>query len=239
MLKEDNMQRRSSLAGRLWIWLRKPMVSGLLVVVPLGITVFVFKLLYDFTAGQMAPIVRKYVDPIPDHTSPIVATFLLLVVVYFIGLVAAVVVGRKLIALVERIIQSIPFVKSIYSASKQIVQALQFKNTPSEPKTPAIVEFPCPGMKSIGFVLGKVRFYDGRLFYRVFIPTTPNITVGLLQLMAPEDVYKCELSVDEAVKVVVSGGLLGPDCMTLTRATRAPLVNPVPMDDSDDDWDDD
>ena len=58
-------------------------------------------------------------------------------------------------------------------------------------------------------MLGKVRFHDGRLFYRVH-PHTPNITVGLLQLIAPEDVYKCELSVDEAVKVVVSGGLLGP-----------------------------
>lgn len=239
MSKDSNVQKRLSLPGRLWAWLRRPMISGLLVVVPLGITVFVFMLLYDFTAGQLAPIIRRYVDPIPDHTSPIVAIFLLFVVIYFIGMVAAVVVGRKLIALVERIIQSIPFVKSIYSASKQIVQALQFKNKPSEPKTPAIVEFPCPGMKSIGFVVGKVHFYDGRLFYRVFIPTTPNITVGLLQLIAPEDVYKCELSVDEAVKVVVSGGLLGPDQMTLTRASRAPLVSPVLTDDSDDDWDDD
>lgn len=215
------------------------MISGLLVVVPVGITVFVFKLFYDFTAGQLAPIVRRYVDPIPDHTSPLVAIFILLVVVYFIGMVAAVVVGRKLIAMVEGVIQSIPFVKFVYSASKQIVQSLYFKNKPSEPKTPAIVEFPCPGMKSIGFVVGKVHFYDGRLFYRVFIPTTPNITVGLLQLMAPEDVYKCELSVDEAVKVIVSGGLLGPEEMTLTRASRAPLDPPAPLDDDDDDWEED
>lgn len=214
------------------------MTSGLLVVVPVGITVFVFKLLYDFTAGQLAPIVRKYIDPIPDHTSPIVAIFLMFALVYFIGMVTAAVVGRKLIALMEGIIQSIPFVKSVYSASKQIVQSLHFKNKSSEPKTPAIVEFPCPGMKSIGFVLGKVHFHDGRLFYRVFIPTTPNITVGLLQLMAPEDVYNCKLSIDDAVKIVVSGGLLGPDEMTLTPASRTPVESSSVPDDDEDDWDD-
>ncbi|NLV46592.1 MAG: DUF502 domain-containing protein [Candidatus Hydrogenedentes bacterium] len=239
MMKIVHAPKKTPLPGRLWILLRKPMVSGLLVVVPVGITVFVLKLLYDFTAGQLAPIVRTYVDPIPDHTSPIVAIFLLLVMVYFVGMITAAVVGRKLIALVERIIQSIPFVKSVYGASKQIVQALYFKNKPAEPKTPAIVEFPRPGMKSIGFVLGKVHFHDGRLFYRVFIPTTPNITVGLLQLMAPEDVYKCELSIDEAVKIVVSGGLLGPDEMTLTPASQAPLEPATVQDDDWDDWDDD
>lgn len=237
MLKNSQKLTPLSLSARVWAWLRKPMVSGLLVVVPLGMTVFVFKLLYDFTAGQLAPIVRRYIDPIPDHTSPIIAVFLLLVVIYFIGMVAAVVVGRKLIGLVERMIQRIPFVKSVYSASKQIVQALYFTNKPSEPKTPAIVEFPCRGMKAIGFVLGTVRFHDGRLFYRVFIPTAPNITVGLLQLLAPEDVYKCELSVDEAIKIVVSGGLLGPGHMTLTRASRAPLV-PEKVSNDDDDWED-
>ena len=88
-------------------------------------------------------------------------------------------------------------------------------------------------------MLGKVHFHDGRLFYRVFIPTTPNITVGLLQLMAPEDVYKCELSIDEAVKIVVSGGLLGPDEMTLTPASQAPLEPATVQDDDWDDWDDD
>ena len=91
MSKDSNAQKRHSLPGRLWAWLRRPMISGLLVVVPLGITVFVFMLLYDFTAGQLAPIIRRYVDPIPDHTSPIVAIFLLFVVIYFIGMVAAVV----------------------------------------------------------------------------------------------------------------------------------------------------
>jgi uncharacterized membrane protein len=227
----------SSPYGRL---IRRPMISGLAIVIPLGITVFVLKLIYDFTAGHLAPFIRKFVDPIPDHASPLIATILLVALVYIIGIIASVVVGRRMIAAVESLIQQIPFVKSIYGASKQIVQSLTLKKKHAEPKIPVIIEFPCPGMKCIGFSLGKVVFRDGREFYRVFVPTTPNITVGLLQLVAPENVYKCELSMDDAVRIVVSGGILGPDHMVLERTSSNPInLDQIQEEDDEEDWDED
>jgi uncharacterized membrane protein len=232
--------RNESISSRFVRFVRRPLISGLVIVIPIGMTVFVLKLIYDFTAGHLSPFIQKYVDPIPDYTSPFVAIIILIMVVYIIGLVASVVVGRRMIRALESLIQYIPFVKSIYSASKQIVQSLTAKKKHESPKVPVVIEFPCPGMKCIGFSLGKVVFRDGREFYRVFVPTTPNITVGLLQLVASENVYKCEFSLDDAIRIIVSGGILGPDHMVLERVSSVPLNHDqIQKKDDDDDWDED
>ncbi|HOH43519.1 MAG TPA: DUF502 domain-containing protein [Candidatus Hydrogenedentes bacterium] len=213
---------------------RKPLISGLLIVVPMGVTAFVLKLLYAFTAGRLSPFVRKYIDPVPDYTSPVIASILLFAFIYFMGLIASVVVGKKLIALFENLIQTIPFVKSIYKASKQVVESLTFAQEDTAFKIPVLIEFPCPGMKCIGLALGTIRCRDGREYYNVFVPTTSNITVGLYLLVAPEDVYKCDLTIDEAVKIIVSGGILGPEQMDLTSAAITPLGAPMEEEEDDD-----
>lgn len=239
MTAKTHPKEKGSRSSRFRRLVRRPLISGLAIVIPTGITVFVLKLIYDFTAGHLAPYIRKFVDPIPDHTSPFIAIIILIAVVYIIGLIASVVVGRRLIKAFEALIEHIPFVKSIYGASKQIVQSLTVKKKHDEPKVPVIIEFPCPGMKCIGYSLGTVTFRDGRVFYRVFVPTTPNITVGLLQLVAPENVYKCELSLDDSIRIVVSGGILGPDHMVLEKAVGISLSPTRLPDEDEDDWDDD
>ncbi len=227
-------------AGRFWAALRKPLISGLLVLVPAGITLFVLKFLYDFTAGRISPFIRSHIEPIPDYISPVVACLFLFVFVYLTGMVAGAVAGRRLIRLAETLIKRIPFVKSIYGASKQVVRAVAIQKKGGEPKVPVIVEFPCRGMKAVGFAMGRIRLHDGREFFRVFIPTTPNITVGLLQLVPVDDVWHCGLTLDEAVKVVVSVGILGPEVMTLTpAATASPELPDDDEDDDDFDWDED
>jgi uncharacterized membrane protein len=227
-MKTPNISKRK----RLRLLLRKQLISGLLIVVPLGITFFVLEFIYVFTAGHLSSFIKEGLHYSSDYTAPIIACFLLFALVYLAGLVANVFVGRKVIALGENIIQRIPFVKSIYSASKQVVLALVFQSRGGAPKTAAVIEFPRKGMKCLGFVLGKVDFADGRTFYRVFIPTTPNITVGLLQFVAPEDVYQCEFTIDEAIKIIVSGGILGPPHMKLVRASDVPIESQV-IDESD------
>jgi len=232
-MKTENKTTKISKRKKLRILLRKQLISGLLIVVPLGITFFVLEFIYVFTAGHLSSFIKEVLHYSSDYTAPVIACFLLFALVYLAGLIANVFVGRKAIALGEDIIQRIPFVKSIYSASKQVVLALVFQSRASGPKTAAIIEFPYKGMKCLGFVLGKVDFADGRTFYRVFIPTTPNITVGLLQFVAPEDIYQCEFPIDEAIKIIVSGGILGPPHMKLTRASDVPIGYPA-IEDSED-----
>jgi uncharacterized membrane protein len=232
-MKNTAKKEKASLVTRLRVFLRRPLISGLLIVVPLGITVFVLKFLYDFTAGRLAPLIRTVLDPMPHYAAPAVACALLFSIVYFVGMIASAVVGRRLIALAEAFIQRLPLVKSVYGASKQVVESFSFQNQRPESRAVALVEFPCPGMKSIGFVTGTLRMPDGRLFCRVFIPTTPNITVGLFLLVPIDEVYRCETPIDEAVKMVVSGGILGADRLMLQRGSQAMFTTTSPSAEED------
>jgi uncharacterized membrane protein len=233
MSNQKKKQQPDNLLNRWLHVLRKPVLSGLLIVVPLGVTFFVLKLLYSFTAGRLSPFVRTYIDPVPDYTSPIIASILLFAFIYFMGLIASAVIGKRILELLEKIITTIPIVKSIYGASKQAVESLTFSKGETAFKIPVLIEFPCPGMKCIGLALGKLQFQDGRQYYNVFVPTTPNITVGIYLLVAPEDVYKCGLTIDEAVRIIVSGGILGPERMDITPASVSPLEPPPREDDED------
>lgn len=238
MTEQTDNKKSLQPSKSVWRALRRPILSGLAIVVPVGVTIFTLKLLYDFTAGHLAPVIKPFIDPMPDYVTPVAACILLVMLVYGVGMVAGVVLGKKAISLMESLIHRIPYVKFIYSASKQIVQSLFIKGKRNEPKIPVVIEFPRPGLKSLGFVVGSVALQDGRIFYRVFVPTTPNITVGLLQFVAPEDVYGCPLTLDDAVKMVVSLGILGPDHMILDRASTTPLQSSQSAEE-DDAWEDD
>lgn len=223
MISTAPQKSKMTLWKRIWRTLQRPLISGLVIVIPISITLFVLKLAYDFTAGHLEPIIKKIIEPNPLYLSPIIACIFLFILVYLVGLLASVVLGRKLIGFFEAAINKIPYIKFLYGTSKQIVQSLFTSKQNMKEKMPVLVEFPRPGMKCIGFTLGKVVFCDGREFYRVFIPTTPNITIGLLQFVAAKDVYQCELSFDDAVKMVVSGGILGGEHIKYIRVTHVSL----------------
>lgn len=228
MLRFWRDRKQMSLWARLRLNTRDRLLSGMLVIVPLGITVYVLRFLYGFTAGRLTTMVQDVFGPLPFYAVPAVSVAILLFFLYLVGLVANVVVGRKLIALAEAVIRRIPLVKSVYGASKQVVEAFSFQNRDAEARTVALVAFPHTGMLTVALLTGKTRLGDGRVYYTAFIPTTPNVSVGLFELIAPEDVYRCSMPVEEAVKMVVSGGILGPQRLRLTRAsqTREPDRNP-------------
>jgi uncharacterized membrane protein len=97
-----------------------------------------------------------------------------------------------------------------------MVETLAFHESGPTLKATALVEFPYPGIKALGFVVGNIHAEDGQAYYKVFVPTTPNITVGLLQMYKPEDLRVCDLSVEDAIKSIVSGGILAPSYLRVT-----------------------
>lgn len=222
-------KKKLTLWGQLKQLLRTRMLSGFLLIVPVGITVFVINFLYEFTVGRITPITERFLGHLPSFTVPAISIFLFIGVLYVVGIIATAMVGRRIIGLAEGIIQRIPLVATVYGASKQIVETVSFQDTGSNMKAAVFIEFPCKGMKAIGFLTGKMRTSDGREFYKVFVPTTPNISVGLFQLCAPEDVYRCGLSVEEALKMLVSMGIIAPDNLQLTPMSQAPAL-PVAAD---------
>jgi len=200
--------------------IRSRLLSGLLVVVPAGITVLVLRFFYNFTAGRLTPLVKRFLSSYPDYVVTPASILILFALLYFVGLVASVVVGRKLIGTTESIIRRIPMVKTVYNASKQMVETLSFQNQDTEFKAAVFVAFPSPDMRALGFVTGRIRLPDGTVYYKVFIPTTPNITVGILELVPTDQVVHSGLQVEEAIKTIVSVGILCPPRLKLTPISQ-------------------
>lgn len=194
--------------------LRARILSGLLIIVPLGITLFVINFLYEFTAGRLTPLIRRLSGPLPAYVVPLVSILVLVLFFYFLGLITSVVVGRKLVNIMEAVIQRIPFVKSIYGASKQIVLSLSLQDEQSGFESVVFIDFPYQGMKSLAFVTGRVEVDGEGEHLKVFVPTTPNPTSGYFELVPPENALPADISVEDAVALVMSGGIVTPDNLT-------------------------
>lgn len=202
---------------------RRRIVSGFFVLVPIAITVFVVKFVYDFTAGRIEFLTYELLRPIatylPVRAAPAVAAIasilLLLVGLYVTGYIATWVVGDRIIRLGEAVLRRIPLIATIYGGSKQLMETLVVQKGGGGFKEAVFVEFPYPGVLAAGFLVGQTRTTAGQLLYRVFVPTAPNISVGLLQFYAPDQVYSSAMGVEETIKMVVSCGILAPDTLRL------------------------
>ncbi|NLX14253.1 MAG: DUF502 domain-containing protein [Phycisphaerales bacterium] len=141
---------------------------------------------------------------------PIAAVLLTLLMLYMLGLMGASVLGRRVIRLFESIFERVPLVKTIYKSTKQIVvtlgggQAMEFQRV-------VLVEFPRPGMKCVAFLTSVMKDVDtGREMATVFISTTPNPTTGYMQIVPLEELSETNWTVEDAVKLLMSGGVISP-----------------------------
>jgi uncharacterized membrane protein len=185
------------------------MASGLVVLIPLVVTFAIIRFLFDFTSGILLPVVDPAVATWPRGARAALSLLILIVVTYVLGTVARHVVGRRILGLGESVVLRLPFVKVIYSASKQVVSAFQGQQSKAF-KAVVFVEFPRPGMKAVGFVTGQVELEDGSAWETVFVPTTPNPTTGFLQLVPLGAAMRTDYTVEEGVKMVMSLGVLTP-----------------------------
>lgn len=131
----------------------------------------------------------------------------LVVLVYLFGLVTTQVLGRSLVEFGHRVLEVIPVVKHIYGTTRSAVELLS--NTNNLPYSRVVlVEFPHPGMQSIGLVTSRMQDTEGQGMLAVYIPTTPIPSSGFLVMVKAEDVTPTDMSVEDAMKVIISGGLL-------------------------------
>jgi uncharacterized membrane protein len=199
------------------------MVAGMLVLVPVGVTLLVMRWLFELAAGFLTPLVRQAlsgfmelpkVQEIPEVyinlMVSILAILILLMLLYVIGAVGQYVIGKKLIGLWEALWMKIPLVSSIYGATRSVMQAVSLPQH-SAFKSVIVVEFPCPGFRAIGFLCGYWLDTDGNRFARIFIPNAPNPTTGFLEIVSPDRVRKTNLTTEEAFKMIISGGILSTD----------------------------
>jgi uncharacterized membrane protein len=185
--------------------LKGTFIAGLFVVIPIGITIFILKFLFSFTDG----ILSSYLDRLfsivtkQELNFPGLGIITGIVVIYLAGVLATNVLGNQLLKLGDNLMNRIPLVKSIYSSSKQLTKV--FKEGKSSYRRAVFVDWPRPGVKAVGFVTAEVE-RDGQRLVVVYIPTMPNPTSGFALFFREEDVFESGMTVEEAVKFVVSGG---------------------------------
>lgn len=131
--------------------MRKRVVTGLLVLVPVGVTFIVLRLLFRLMSGILEPLLTRVTGQLPGPALATISVALLLVLLYVVGALTTNLAGRKLIALGESVIARLQVVKTIYSATKQVVDTLPFSNQHAF-KSVVWLDFPHPGLKTIGFV---------------------------------------------------------------------------------------
>jgi uncharacterized membrane protein len=204
------VEHDSTLTGRIGRHIRRRLVSGLLVLVPLAITVVVVKLLFSSLTAFILPLLEPLRQELPAYALPVIALAATVLIVYIVGVVTTHIVGRRLIHLGESILLRLPIVKPIYAASKQAVDVFSAKNNAGF-KAVVLVEFPRAGSLAVGFVTGTIRDPQGRAMSRVFIPTTPNPTSGFLLILPENQVQFTTISVEDGIKMIVSGGMLAPE----------------------------
>lgn len=189
--------------------MRTRFISGLLVLIPLAITVFVLRLILRALTAFAHPVLEPWLEEVPEYVLILIALVVTLSLIYLVGLITTHIVGRRLIQFGEIILLKLPIVKSVYAASKQVVETFSNSNQAAF-QAVVLVEFPRVGSLAVGFITGTILNPAGKTLYRVFVPTTPNPTSGFLVLLPEEDLRFTDISIENGVRMIVSGGMLAP-----------------------------
>lgn len=216
--------------------IRRVFITGLLVSLPLAITVFVFKFILDTLDNFLGPLATKGLlkvgAPIPvDFQIPGIGVVATIILVFTIGLITKNYLGRKLWGLGEMIVDWIPGIRSVYNGAKQIIDTFARSNTKAFSKV-VMLEYPRKGIWCLAFITGKTegeaQVKTDRELINIFLPTTPNPTSGFLLLVPKEDLIELSMTVEEGVKMIVSGGIVTPEYIPESAAKEeSAFVNEV------------
>jgi len=198
--------------------IKRYFITGLMVWVPLAITAWVLSLIVG-TLDQSLGLLQQLPEEIrPDallknFTLPGAGVVLTLLIIFFTGLLTANIVGQRLVRWWELLLARIPVVNSLYNGVKQVSDTL-FAPGGNAFRKALLVQYPRQGSWTIAFLTGKpggdvVNHLQGD-YVSVYVPTTPNPTSGFFLMMPAEDVVELDMSVDEALKYIISMGVVAP-----------------------------
>jgi len=188
--------------------LRRQFLAGVIVIVPLILTFMVLRFLFGGVDNLFSPLIEKLFG-IKIPGLGIVAT---LVLIYFVGVLANNVIGSRIIRLWDILFAKTPLVRTVYGASKQLLEGLTLPGKKAF-QQPVLVQYPRPGCYAIGFVANRLEVTlpeSKKELVAVFVPSTPTPFTGFVLLFSREEIIPLNLSVEEALKFVVSGGFVSP-----------------------------
>ena len=200
--------------------LRTKIFAGILVILPIGITFlvlrFVFNLL-DNILGPLMPNIPIYLFH-RLYELPGLGFFAFFFLLYLIGVVATNVLGRQIVHWTDRLMTNIPVVRNVYRSSKQLSDAFSASRKGAF-RQAVFVEFPQPGNFVLGFVTNELIDLDRELRVTVFIPTTFVPPAGFLLFLPKEKILPSQLTIEEAIKAIMSVGIVTPPALPVSLST--------------------
>ena len=198
--------------------IKKNMIAGLLVTVPVAFTYIILEFVITRVDGLMVPIISKIIgekgmEIFKAYSVPGMGFLLLVLFIFFIGLIATNFFGKKMFEVGELVLHKIPLVRVIYTTIKKVVDMISQSQTPTFEKM-VLVTYPRSPLKTIGIVAcdtrGTVLKMIGKRSVNVFVPTSPNPTTGFIIHVPVEDVNFLEMTVEEGLKMIISFGVVAP-----------------------------
>lgn len=186
------------------------LITGLIVLLPSIATLYIIVTVINIVDNALSPVVKILIGK-EFYGLGFIMTFILILVV---GIIAKNVLGKRLIDFGERLLIRIPLVRTIYMTVRQLINALFLKNKTAF-RDVVLIEYPRRGIYQLGFLtckgVGEVQKKTAREVVNVFIPTTPNPTSGMLILIPKDDITYLDMTVEEGLKLIVSGGTVAPE----------------------------
>ena len=184
--------------------LRSKLLTGIITLLPLYLTYIVLKFFFKTLNDISEPILNRL-----NIEIPFLGIFLTLILVLSIGIAVTNFLGKKFFKIGEKIVKKVPLVSSIYLSIKQILDTITNSST-DEFKGTVYIQYPRKGLWTMAFISGESISESGKTFFHLFVPTTPNPTSGFFLMIPKEDAIESNMSVEDGLKTIISGGLLAP-----------------------------
>lgn len=208
-------------------------IAGLVVIIPLATTIWL--------TINVAIWVVQFITRFPKQLNPFteldpafrwlinlgIGFAIPLLSILLIGLMARNFAGRWLLDVGDRIVQSIPLAGSVYKTLQQLIKTV-FQDSKSRFRRVVLIEYPRRGLWAIAFVTGVAVADTPNKMISVFIPTTPNPTSGWYSIVSEDDVLNLSISIEDAFKVLLSGGIVGPNLAAEIQGDRPSIAEPIP-----------
>jgi uncharacterized membrane protein len=200
------------LLGQLFKALRRYLMAGILIWLPLALTILIFLFLLRFADQALLLVPARYKEWLPPV--PGLGALLAFLILLLTGFLGANLLGQRMVRFYENVLHRIPLVRSVYGAIKHFAEIV-FSEEGTSFKKVLLIEFPRPGLYSICFLTSEdVREVQHRTeddVVTVFMPTTPNPTTGFMMFVARKDTIELDMSVEEALKMIISLGVVVPE----------------------------
>jgi uncharacterized membrane protein len=191
------------------------------------VTYFFIRVLFRMIDGLLGPTIIEILSTSGLHfIIPGVGFILTILIIFAVGLASTNVIGKKIFERFEIFLDRIPLVKSIYSGAKQVIHTIATANKASFSRV-VLIQFPSKGLYTIGFITGDTHGEINHIMksdmVNVFMATVPNPTTGFFLMIPKEDVIPLSMSIEDGIKIIMSGGIIVPEFNNKIQQSKAPF----------------